>query len=52
MHDLLIGLAFVGMITCPAIVASIEQAQAEREDELDAPPDDAGLPAAPTTGRA
>jgi hypothetical protein len=33
MHDLLVGLAFVGMVICPAVVASFSRKNAGAEDE-------------------
>jgi hypothetical protein len=33
MHDLLIGLAFIGMVICPAVVASFSRKNASAEDD-------------------
>jgi hypothetical protein len=35
MHELLIALAFVGMVTCPAIVASLCRLEAEGDSEVE-----------------
>lgn len=32
MHDLLVGLAFVGMVICPAVVATFSRVEAEEEE--------------------
>jgi hypothetical protein len=32
-HDFLIGLAFVGMVICPAVVATFSRSEESAEDE-------------------
>jgi hypothetical protein len=34
MHDLLIGLAFVGMVICPAVVARFSRNEEDAEDDV------------------
>jgi hypothetical protein len=33
MHDFLVGLAFVGMVICPAVVATFSRSNDSAEDE-------------------
>jgi hypothetical protein len=33
MHDFLVGLAFIGMVICPAVVATFSRSKGGDEDE-------------------